>query len=89
MTHGEIPNHLVHRYRHDASFHHLVQVIFRIMGEGDIVAADVREASVVAGEMIREQKIQTAIHDLPDPVLEALADRARAVAGPTGGPADD
>ena len=89
MNHGEIPNHLVHRYRHDASFHHLVQVIFRLMGEADVVGADVREASVVAAEMIREQKIQTAIHDLPDPVLDALADRARAVAGPTGGTDDD
>ena len=73
MNHGEIPHHLVHRYRHDASFHHLVDVLVRIMGEADVVAADVREASIVAAEMIREQKIQKAIQDLPDPVISVAA----------------
>ena len=64
-----IPPWLAHRYRQDPVFHHLVDVLVRIMGEADVVAADVREASVVAAEMIREKKIQEAIHELPDPVI--------------------
>lgn len=54
-----VPPHLLNRYQYDPSFRYIVSSIAHCLrSEGCLGAADVREASVVAEELVRTEKIR-------------------------------
>lgn len=57
-----IPSELTWRYQNDAAFRCMVEQLARFLDESDgqMGAADVREASVVAEELCRQRRIRKA-----------------------------
>ncbi len=67
FSYGDAPSELVYRYKHDAIFHRLVKILVDVIENVDgvdfIAAADIREASLVAVELIRQRKIRERMNE--------------------------
>lgn len=76
LSYGDAPPELVHRYQNDAVFHRVVKILVGMI-EGDgvdfIGAADIREASLVAVEIVRHRKIQERMNE-PAPATVVPSD---------------